>query len=90
LRLVTGLSETVATSLQPRVNILGVGVSALNMQAALHETESLVNRAGQGYVCVTGVHGIMEAPVAPLPGQESKIHLVDLSAAYCLEGFLSW
>src|SRR5271168_1858604 len=45
----------------PRVNILGVGVTALNMKLALDETESLLQRGGQGYVCVTGVHGIMEA-----------------------------
>jgi N-acetylglucosaminyldiphosphoundecaprenol N-acetyl-beta-D-mannosaminyltransferase len=46
---------------QARVNILGVGVSALNMEIALRETELLLQRGGQGYVCVTGVHGIMEA-----------------------------
>jgi N-acetylglucosaminyldiphosphoundecaprenol N-acetyl-beta-D-mannosaminyltransferase len=44
-----------------RVNILGVGVTVLNMKMALKETESLLQRDGQGYVCVTGVHGIMEA-----------------------------
>jgi len=44
-----------------RVNILGVGVSALNMQQAIHETELLLDRGEQGYICVTGVHGIMEA-----------------------------
>jgi N-acetylglucosaminyldiphosphoundecaprenol N-acetyl-beta-D-mannosaminyltransferase len=44
-----------------RVNILGVGVSALNMAIALWQTELLLDRGGQGYVCVTGVHGIMEA-----------------------------
>ena len=44
-----------------RVNILGVGVSALNMESALRETEQLLDRGGQGYICVTGVHGIMEA-----------------------------
>jgi N-acetylglucosaminyldiphosphoundecaprenol N-acetyl-beta-D-mannosaminyltransferase len=46
---------------QERVNILGVGVSALNMERALNETELLLDRGAQGYVCVTGVHGIMEA-----------------------------
>jgi N-acetylglucosaminyldiphosphoundecaprenol N-acetyl-beta-D-mannosaminyltransferase len=46
---------------QDRVNILGVGVSALNMEAALHQTESLLDQGKQGYICVTGVHGIMEA-----------------------------
>ncbi len=57
------MSEDVVppSSEQTRVNILGVGVSALNMETALRETESLLNRGGQGYVCVTGVHGIMEA-----------------------------
>jgi N-acetylglucosaminyldiphosphoundecaprenol N-acetyl-beta-D-mannosaminyltransferase len=44
-----------------RVNILGVGVSALNMETALRETEQLLDRGEQGYICVTGVHGIMEA-----------------------------
>src|ERR1700721_3333596 len=46
---------------QTRVNILGVGVSAVNMEVALRQTESLLDRGEKGYVCVTGVHGIMEA-----------------------------
>jgi N-acetylglucosaminyldiphosphoundecaprenol N-acetyl-beta-D-mannosaminyltransferase len=46
---------------QPRVNILGVGISALNMTTALDSTEALLDSGEQGYVCVTGVHGIMEA-----------------------------
>jgi N-acetylglucosaminyldiphosphoundecaprenol N-acetyl-beta-D-mannosaminyltransferase len=49
------------TSEQTRVNILGVGVSAVNMEGALRQSESLLDRGGKGYVCVTGVHGIMEA-----------------------------
>jgi N-acetylglucosaminyldiphosphoundecaprenol N-acetyl-beta-D-mannosaminyltransferase len=44
-----------------RVNILGVGVSAVNMHTALREAELLLDQGKQGYVCVTGVHGIMEA-----------------------------
>jgi N-acetylglucosaminyldiphosphoundecaprenol N-acetyl-beta-D-mannosaminyltransferase len=44
-----------------RVNILGVGVSAINMELAIRETEQLLDRGERGYVCVTGVHGIMEA-----------------------------
>ena len=48
-------------SAQERVNILGVGVSALNMEMALRQTELLLDQGRQGYVCVTGVHGIMEA-----------------------------
>jgi N-acetylglucosaminyldiphosphoundecaprenol N-acetyl-beta-D-mannosaminyltransferase len=49
------------TSENGRVNILGVGVSALNMELALRKTELLLDRGEQGYICVTGVHGIMEA-----------------------------
>ena len=57
------LNESIAPppSVQERVNILGVGVSALNMEMALRQTESLLDQGKQGYVCVTGVHGIMEA-----------------------------
>ena len=55
------INQLVDTAEQARVNILGVGVSALNMEIALRETESLLHRGEQGYVCVTGVHGIMEA-----------------------------
>ena len=57
------VSDNIAppSSERARVNILGVGVSALNMELALRETELLLDRGEQGYVCVTGVHGIMEA-----------------------------
>jgi N-acetylglucosaminyldiphosphoundecaprenol N-acetyl-beta-D-mannosaminyltransferase len=65
LRLATGryMSEGMIppSSEAARVNILGVGVSALNMELALRRTESLLDRGEHGYVCVTGVHGIMEA-----------------------------
>jgi N-acetylglucosaminyldiphosphoundecaprenol N-acetyl-beta-D-mannosaminyltransferase len=44
-----------------RVNILGVGVNALNMNYALEETQLLLDQGERGYVCVTGVHGIIEA-----------------------------
>jgi N-acetylglucosaminyldiphosphoundecaprenol N-acetyl-beta-D-mannosaminyltransferase len=53
-------------SIEPsRVNILGVHVSALNMDLALRETEALLDGDGKGYVCVTGVHGVMEAQADP-------------------------
>lgn len=48
-------------SVLPRVNILGVGVTAMSMEVALQESEALLDRGDKGYVCVTGVHGIMEA-----------------------------
>lgn len=45
----------------PRANVLGVGVSAINMAEALQLSERLLREKGKGYVCLTGVHGIMEA-----------------------------
>ena len=45
----------------PRVNILGVGISALSMESALEYSDALLNRGESGYICVTGVHGIIEA-----------------------------
>ncbi len=45
----------------PRVNILGVGVSAISMGEAVEKSLQLLRRGQRGYVCVTGVHGIMEA-----------------------------
>jgi N-acetylglucosaminyldiphosphoundecaprenol N-acetyl-beta-D-mannosaminyltransferase len=44
-----------------RVNILGVGVSAIDMSQALETIERWVARREQHYVCITGVHGIMES-----------------------------
>ena len=51
----------IAPDKEPRVNVLGVGVSAISMEDALRRTEALLDRNGMGYICVTGVHGIMEA-----------------------------
>ena len=45
----------------PRTNILGVGMSVINMDDAIRLSDSLIRTNGQGYVCVTDVHGIIEA-----------------------------
>jgi len=45
----------------PRVNILGVGVNAINMTTALEVIEGWIVRQEPHYVCVTGVHGVMES-----------------------------
>lgn len=45
----------------PRVNVLGVGVSAIDMNQALAIIESWIGRREQHYVCITGVHGVMES-----------------------------
>jgi N-acetylglucosaminyldiphosphoundecaprenol N-acetyl-beta-D-mannosaminyltransferase len=45
----------------PRVDILGVQVSAINMTGALTTIEQWIARQEHQYVCVTGVHGVMES-----------------------------
>lgn len=44
-----------------RVNVLGVGISVLNPPAALAAIADAVRNRHKGYICVTGVHGVMEA-----------------------------
>ena len=49
----------------PRVNVLGVGVSALNLDSAVTFVAEALERKAKGYVCVTGVHGVSEAQNDP-------------------------
>jgi N-acetylglucosaminyldiphosphoundecaprenol N-acetyl-beta-D-mannosaminyltransferase len=44
-----------------RVNVLGVGVSVIDMKSALSFVRQSLAQRKRGYICVTGVHGIMEA-----------------------------
>jgi N-acetylglucosaminyldiphosphoundecaprenol N-acetyl-beta-D-mannosaminyltransferase len=44
-----------------RVNIVGVGVSAIDMHQALETIAGWIERHERQYVCVTGVHGVMES-----------------------------
>jgi N-acetylglucosaminyldiphosphoundecaprenol N-acetyl-beta-D-mannosaminyltransferase len=41
--------------------VLGVNVSAVNMTDALRIADDIVLRSSPSYICVTGVHGVMEA-----------------------------
>lgn len=45
----------------PRVDILGVHVSAVSMSRAVSEIVRWVTEREPHYVCVTGVHGVMES-----------------------------
>jgi N-acetylglucosaminyldiphosphoundecaprenol N-acetyl-beta-D-mannosaminyltransferase len=45
----------------PRVNVLGVGVSAIKMEMALGLIDAWVTRREAHYICITGVHGVMES-----------------------------
>jgi N-acetylglucosaminyldiphosphoundecaprenol N-acetyl-beta-D-mannosaminyltransferase len=44
-----------------RVNVLGVGISAINMTIATETMQAWIARREPHYVCVTGVHGVMES-----------------------------
>lgn len=43
------------------VNVLGVGIHALDLSKATDLILAAINQEHKGYVCVTGVHGVMEA-----------------------------
>jgi N-acetylglucosaminyldiphosphoundecaprenol N-acetyl-beta-D-mannosaminyltransferase len=49
----------------PRVDVLGVHISAIDMPMALDEISRWIERDEQHYVCVTGVHGVMESQRDP-------------------------
>lgn len=49
------------TGIDVRVDVLGVKVSAIDMAEALTAFESWIERGEKTYVCVTGVHGVMES-----------------------------
>ena len=44
-----------------RLNVLGIGISAVDMEEAVQRTQSLLQSGGRGYLCMAGVHGVMEA-----------------------------
>jgi len=48
-----------------RVNVLGVGLSVLNLELALQSVGAALAQKTKGYICVTGVHGVMEAQQDP-------------------------
>ncbi len=48
-----------------RVNVLGVGVSVVNMDRAVQTILAWVAAEERGYVCATSVHGIMESQRHP-------------------------
>lgn len=45
----------------PHVNVLGVDVSAVNMEAAIDLAARWIATGRSGYICMSGVHGVMEA-----------------------------
>jgi len=45
----------------PRTNILGVGISVLNMDTALAVSDELICSDDRNYICITDVHTVIEA-----------------------------
>jgi N-acetylglucosaminyldiphosphoundecaprenol N-acetyl-beta-D-mannosaminyltransferase len=46
---------------RPKVNVLGVQIDAVNMEGALSRIAEELRSGRKGYVCLAGVHGVMEA-----------------------------
>ncbi len=58
-------SHKCSALLHEHVEILGVRVSAVGMSRVLELVERCVSRRRPAYICVTGVHGVMEAQSDP-------------------------
>jgi N-acetylglucosaminyldiphosphoundecaprenol N-acetyl-beta-D-mannosaminyltransferase len=56
---------TVTVEAPPRVDVLGVGVSAATMPDAVRIIEGWIARGQREYVCVSGMHGVMESQRDP-------------------------
>lgn len=48
-----------------RFEVLGIGVSAISMTDALGAIEAWIATRASNYVCITGVHGVMESQTDP-------------------------
>lgn len=49
-----------------RVDVLGVGISVIDMPAAVKEIGRFIREGRREYVCITGVHGVMECQRDPV------------------------
>lgn len=58
-------SLTISTQAAARVNVLGVGISSIDLPSAVSLALSFITTGESGYICVTGMHGIMEAQRDP-------------------------
>lgn len=61
-----------------RANVLGVGVHATLMEEAVALSGRLLQSGAQSYVCLTGVHGVMEAQ------RDAQLRRILNDAALCL------
>ena len=49
----------------PRVNVLGTGISVINLRLAGDAITAAIAARQKGYICITGVHGVTEAQDDP-------------------------
>jgi N-acetylglucosaminyldiphosphoundecaprenol N-acetyl-beta-D-mannosaminyltransferase len=49
------------THQRPRAHVLGVDIDTLNMESTLAHITVMLREQCKGYICVAGVHGVMEA-----------------------------
>lgn len=49
------------TEVDRRSEVLGLNVSAINMKMALERVQQWIENREPNYICVTGVHGVMES-----------------------------
>ncbi|MEE9368093.1 MAG: WecB/TagA/CpsF family glycosyltransferase [Pontiella sp.] len=59
------LTDKEKFKVQNRTNVLGVGVSALDMDEAVELLLDARKKDRSGYICVTGVHGVIESQRDP-------------------------
>lgn len=63
--------QVTATQIIPKIDVLGVKVCALSMDGYVNVIERWVQDKEANYVCITGVHGVMESQENP---ELLKIH----------------
>jgi N-acetylglucosaminyldiphosphoundecaprenol N-acetyl-beta-D-mannosaminyltransferase len=48
-------------SIKKKANVLGIAIDAVNMESTVDHISKLLEEKRKGYVCLVGVHGVMEA-----------------------------
>jgi N-acetylglucosaminyldiphosphoundecaprenol N-acetyl-beta-D-mannosaminyltransferase len=59
------MSKSLAVETLQQVNVLGVGVHVLDMESTTSALADRLREGTKGYVCLAGVHGVMEAQRDP-------------------------
>lgn len=58
-----------STEQRPLAHVLGVDVDAIDMEGAVTHVATALRESRKGYICVAGVHGIMESQRSPFVAQ---------------------